>query len=67
MKLRKNFQLYYLKVSACGVGKCKMQMLHAPATDKPVPVAKTELVLHHRHHHRRGGEHQTKSMLHISK
>ena len=42
-------QRFYLKVSAYGAGKCKMQMLHASATDKPVPVAKTELVLHHRH------------------
>ena len=41
-------QRFYLKVSAYGAGKCKMQMLHASATDKPVPVAETELVLHHR-------------------
>ena len=38
-------QRFYLKVSACGAGKCKMQMLHASATDTPVPVAETELVL----------------------
>ena len=45
---KKELSTFYLKVSACGVGKCKMQMLHASATDKPVPVAETELVLHHR-------------------